>query len=134
MSETFVLLKPETIYRGSVGEIISRFERKGLQIRAISQKVATAQLLEAHYAEHRGKPFFESLVQSMAEQNVICIVLYGPTADTVALVRAMVGDADPLKRLPGTIRFDYSCEKTKNFIHASDSSGAAIREKSLWMQ
>lgn len=133
MNNTFIFLKPDAIERGLVGKILARFEEKGFSITYVTQKIATVELLEQHYAEHREKPFFRKLVESIANKNIICVTLSGPTADTVQLVRQMIGEASPLKRTPGTIRGDYACEQTNNLIHSSDSTDAVIRESGIWL-
>ena len=133
MSETLIILKADALERGLVGKIISRFEEKGLSIEHICTKVGSKNMWEEHYAEHREKPFFSDLVVSMTDKKVICISLRGPNDHTIDLVRAMVGESEPLKRLPGTIRFDFSCERRKNVIHASDSKAAFEHEKLIWL-
>lgn len=129
---TFVLLKPDAVQRGLIGKIISRFEEKGLVLQQICNKKASAALLQAHYAEHQGKPFFGPLVDSMKDQTVICMIWSGP-ADIVAQVRTMVGATNPSERAPGTIR-GVSFERQRNLVHASDSDAAAARETAIWFE
>ena len=130
-TSTFVMLKPDALQRGLVGKIITRFEEKGLVLERICSKNATVAMLRQHYAEHEGKPFFGGLIDSMRDQPVICMVWQGPS-DIVAQVRTMVGATSPADRLPGTIRGDYSHERQRNLVHASDSDSAAKREILVW--
>ncbi len=129
--KTFTFLKPDAIERNLVGKIITRFEEKGFNLVLIKNVVATREILEKHYEEHAGKDFYESLVSTLAGKTVICMVWQGPLS-TVQQVRTMVGDANPEKRIPGTIRGDYSAEKIGNLIHSSDSCDSARREMTLW--
>ena len=128
---TFVLLKPDAVERGLIGKIISRFEEKGLQLQEIQCVVATRTILQVHYAEHEGKPFYENLINAFVNKKVVCMVWSGPS-DIVAQVRTMVGATKPADRMAGTIRGDFSCETQRNVVHASDSDAAAAREIKLW--
>lgn len=128
---TFTFLKPDALQRGLAGKIISRFEEKGLKLSTTKFICATKEILEKHYEEHKEKPFFSGLVNSLVNQNVLCLVWSGP-AGTIAQVRTMIGDANPEKRLPGTIRGDYSAEKLANLIHSSDCADSVERETKLW--
>lgn len=130
---TFVMLKPDALQRGLVGKIVTRFEEKGLVLARICNKNATVALLRQHYAEHEGKTFFGGLIDSMRDQPVICMVWQGSN-DVVAQVRAMVGATNPADRLPGTIRGDFSLERQRNLVHASDSDAAAQREILIWFE
>lgn len=130
MEETFVMIKPDGVGRGLVGEIISRIENKGLKLLQIKLLVASSSILENHYVEHRDKPFFQTLVDSMKDKPVLAMVVEGE--NSIKLMRIMVGDKDPLCASPGTIRGDFALETTKNLIHASDSKESAEREIKIW--
>lgn len=130
MEETFVMIKPDGVERGLVGEIISRIENKGLKLLQIKLLVASSSILENHYVEHRDKPFFQTLVDSMKDKPVLAMVVEGE--NSIKLMRIMVGDKDPLCASPGTIRGDFALETTKNLIHASDSKESAEREIKIW--
>ncbi len=127
MSErTLVFLKPIAVERGLVGEIISRFERKGLKILALKSIVVTRELAEEFYSVHRGKHFFEELVSSLDGRMIVAMILEGRSA--VKVVRKLIGATDPVEAEPGTIRGDYALDITENMVHASDSPESFIRE------
>ena len=127
MSEyTLVFLKPVAIRRGLIGEIISRFERKGLEIKALKMMTITRELAEDFYSVHRGKHFFEELVSSLENKKIVAMVLYGRSA--VKVVRKLIGSTDPVEAEPGTIRGDYGLDITENLVHASDSKESFERE------
>ncbi|WP_128426572.1 nucleoside-diphosphate kinase [Gudongella oleilytica] len=130
MERTFVMIKPDGVDRGLVGEIISRIENKGLKLLNLKLICASSDILENHYMEHRNKPFFQDLVDSMKDKSVLAMVVEGE--NSIKLMRIMVGDKDPLCAFPGTIRGDYAFETTRNLIHASDSLEAAEREIKIW--
>jgi len=130
MERTFVMIKPDGVERGLVGEIISRIENKGLKLIQLKLTCASPDILENHYMEHKNKPFFRDLVDSMKDKPVLAMVVEGD--NSIKLMRIMVGDKDPLCALPGTIRGDYAIETTKNLIHASDSRESAVREITIW--
>ena len=130
MERTFVMIKPDGVDRGLVGEIISRIENKGLKLLNLKLICASSDILENHYMEHRNKPFFQDLVDSMKDKSVLAMVVEGE--NSIKLMRIMVGDKDPLCAFPGTIRGDYAIETTKNLIHASDSRESAVREITIW--
>ncbi len=119
MEQTFIILKPSTITRGLSGDVLSRFERKGLIISGIKMMQLTEELLREHYAHLVDRPFFPSLVNSMMRTPVIVAVLKG--VDAVAVVRAMTGATNCRKAAPGTIRGDFGMSGQENIIHASDS-------------
>lgn len=123
---TLVFLKPISIRRGLVGEIISRFEKKGLEIKALKMLRVSRELAEEFYSVHRGKHFFEDLVNSLADRDIVAMVLYGRSA--VKVVRRLIGATDPVEADPGTIRGDYGLDITENLIHASDSKESFLRE------
>ena len=127
MDRTFVICKPDAVERGLVGEIIGRFERKGLGIVAAELRTLDRATLGRHYAEHDGKPFFDDLVGFMSRGPVVVMVLEGP-ADTYKVVRAMMGATNSRDAAPGTIRGDLGIELTENLVHGSDSPESAARE------
>lgn len=124
------MLKPDAVQRGIVGEIISRFERKGFKIVAMKMLKISRELAEKHYAEHKGKPFFEGLLNYITSSPVIAMVIEGKNA--VKVVRSIVGATNPAEAQPGTIRGDYGLDVGRNVIHASDSLESAKREIALF--
>lgn len=127
MSErTFVILKPSCLKRGIVGEIISRFERKGLKIVQMKILKLRREEVEKLYEQHAEKPFYGRLVEHMLSGRVVLLVLEGRNA--IEVVRRMIGSTDPVEANPGTIRGDYALDKTDNLIHAADSKEAYERE------
>jgi nucleoside-diphosphate kinase len=127
---TFVIIKPDAVQRGLIGEILGRFECKGLQVVAAKFVTPTADIAGQHYAEHNGKPFFPSLISFITSNPVLALALDGDEAITV--VRAMVGLTDGRKSPPGTIRGDFGISKSNNLVHASDSPESAARELAIW--
>ncbi|MET1123874.1 MAG: nucleoside-diphosphate kinase [Archaeoglobaceae archaeon] len=132
MERTFVMLKPDAVQRGLIGEIIRRIERKGLKIVAMKMLRVDRALAERHYAEHRGKPFFEGLVDYITSSPVVAMVVEGKEA--VKVVRTLVGATNPREAAPGTIRGDYGIDVGRNVIHASDSPESAEREINLFFK
>ena len=130
METTLVLIKPDAIQRGLGGEIISRLERKGLRIIAMKMLQIDDALAQRHYAIHRDKPFFSELVDFITSSPIIAIVFQGK--DAVVLVRQMMGETDPAKASPGTIRGDLGVNITHNLIHGSDSQENASKEVALF--
>jgi nucleoside-diphosphate kinase len=128
---TLVILKPDAVERGLVGEILSRFERRSLKIAAMELRTLDAATLGKHYAEHEGKPFYAGLVEFMSRGPVVTLVIEGPE-DTFQVVRDMMGATNPRKAAPGTIRADLGIEFTENLIHGSDSAESAAREISIF--
>lgn len=126
-NRTLVLLKPDAVERRLVGEIVSRFERKGLTISAMQLRTLDADTLARHYAEHQGKGFYADLVAFMARGPVVAMVVSGPD-DTWEIVRSMMGATNPRAAVPGTIRGDLGTIFTENLIHGSDSAASAERE------
>lgn len=124
---TLVLLKPDAVERGLVGEIVSRFERRGLTIDAMQLRTLDKAILANHYAEHQGKPFYADLVDFMSRGPVVAMVVAGPD-DTWELLRSMMGATNPRAAAPGTIRGDLGTIFTENLIHGSDSAESAARE------
>ena len=130
MQRTLVLVKPDGVQRGLVGEIISRLERKGLKIVALKMLQMDRAMAERHYDVHRDKPFFSSLVDFITSGPVIAAVIEGQ--DAVDVVRQMMGETNPLKAAPGTIRGDFGLEVQENLVHGSDSEENAQEEISLF--
>ncbi|KAG4075290.1 hypothetical protein HA402_003081 [Bradysia odoriphaga] len=129
---TFIMIKPDGIQRGLIGEIIQRFERKGFKLVAMKLLQADKTLLMDHYKELSDKPFFENLVKYVGSGPVCPMVWEG--LNVVKTGRSMLGETDPSKALPGTIRGDYSIAIGRNVIHGSDSVESAEREINLWFQ
>ncbi len=128
--KTFAMLKPGALQRRIVGELISRMERKGLKIISMKMMKASRELLQEHYAEHKGKPFFEDLVSYVSSSPVLAMVVAGD--DAIPMLRLLCGATKVDQAVPGTIRGDYAAATTKNIIHASDSPESAEREIALW--
>ncbi|MDQ3044749.1 MAG: nucleoside-diphosphate kinase [Chloroflexota bacterium] len=130
MEQTLVLVKPDGVQRGLVGEIIGRLERRGLKIVALRLQIIDRALGERHYAEHAGKPFHEALVTYISSGPVVAMVLEGP--DAITATRATVGATNPVSAAPGTIRGDLALMIGRNLIHASDGAESAAREVTLF--
>ena len=124
---TFVACKPDAVERGLVGEIIRRFEAKGLKLVAAELRQIDVDTARRHYAEHEGKPFFQSLVDFITRGPAMLMILEGPE-DTWEIVRTMMGATNSAKAAPGTIRGDLSAQFTENLVHGSDSAESAARE------
>ncbi|MFN3215342.1 MAG: nucleoside-diphosphate kinase [Acidimicrobiales bacterium] len=131
MNRTLVLCKPDAVERRLVGEIISRFEAKGLTIAALRMLTIDADLAAQHYAEHVGKPFYDDLVAFIGRSPAVAMVVEGPD-DTWAIVRKMMGATNAADAEPGTIRGDLSAQFTENLVHGSDSAESAEREISIF--
>ncbi len=127
MSRTLVICKPDAVERGLSGEILARFERKGLTLAAVELRSLDGDTLAKHYEEHVGKPFYDDLVAFMSRSPALVAVLEGPE-DTFAIVRTMMGPTNPASAPPGTIRGDYGTIMTENLVHGSDSNESAERE------
>jgi nucleoside-diphosphate kinase len=127
---TLVLAKPDAVQRGLTGEIISRIERKGLRIVALKMLQMDKALAKRHYAVHEGKPFFADLVDFITSGPIVAVVVEGEKA--VEVVRTMMGDTDPKKSAPGTIRGDFGLDIGQNLIHGSDSEENARKEINLF--
>ena len=123
---TLVLVKPDGVARGLVGEVITRLERKGLRLVAAELRTLTAEVAETHYAEHRERPFFGSLVEFITGGPLVALVVEGPNA--VAGTRRLMGVTNPVEATPGSIRGDYALEIGQNLVHGSDSPESAKRE------
>jgi nucleoside-diphosphate kinase len=128
---TLVLIKPDGVARGLVGEIIARIERKGLRLAAMDLRTVDAGLARQHYAEHQGKPFFDSLVEFITGGPLVAAVVEGDRA--IAGFRQLAGGTDPVeKAVPGSIRGDFALITQYNLVHGSDSPESAQREIALW--
>ncbi|MFH0815641.1 MAG: nucleoside-diphosphate kinase [Methanobacteriota archaeon] len=132
MTRTFAMVKPDGVQRGLVGEVVARFERRGLKIAAMKMMQISRELAERHYGEHKGKPFYEPLVGFITSGPVVAMVLEGENA--VQVVRDMMGKTDPQKSAPGTIRADFGMAMSRNIIHGSDSDASAEREIGLFFR
>jgi nucleoside-diphosphate kinase len=127
---TLVLIKPDAVRRGLTGEILTRYERKGLAILAMDQRQVDPALSDAHYAEHIEKPFYPALREFITGSAVIALVLGGDSA--IDVVRAINGATDGRKAAPGSIRGDLALSTSENLVHGSDSGESAVREIALW--
>jgi nucleoside-diphosphate kinase len=130
MERTLVLAKPDAVQRGLIGEIIGRFERKGLKVVGLRFVAVSGELAERHYAVHAGKHFYDGLVEFITSGPVAALALEGP--DAIAVVRRMVGKTMPNEAEPGTIRGDLGISGLRNLIHASDAPETARSELELW--
>lgn len=130
MQKTFIMLKPDTVQRNLVGEIICRFEKKGLKLVALKMLEISREMAGKHYAEHQGKPFFDDLVNFITSGPVVAMIWEGGEAIQVA--RKMMGNTDPLEAPTGTIRGDYGLFMGNNIIHGSDSPESAAKEIALF--
>jgi nucleoside-diphosphate kinase len=132
MQRTLILLKPDAVQRRLVGALLARFECKGLRLVALKLVQASRALAEKHYAVHKGKPFYESLLQFLTSGPTVALVLEGREA--VAVARAMMGVTDPTKAAPATIRGDFALSVQNNLVHGSDSIENAALEIALWFR
>ncbi|MEM9586050.1 MAG: nucleoside-diphosphate kinase [Planctomycetota bacterium] len=130
MQRTLVLLKPDVVQRRLMGEIVSRFEAKGLNIVAMKMLRVTPDLAKQHYAEHVDKPFYPSLEEFITSAPIVALAIDG--LEAIQVVRDMLGATSGLKALPGTIRGDFSSSRQMNLVHASDGPAAAERELELY--
>jgi nucleoside-diphosphate kinase len=130
MDRTLILVKPDAFARGLTGEIIARFERKGLTIVALKHMQVTEDLAKQHYAEHEGKPFFGELVEFITSAPLVAMVLEGHEAITAA--RQVIGATNPLEATTGSIRGDFALEIGKNMVHGSDSVESGQREAGIF--
>jgi nucleoside-diphosphate kinase len=130
IERSLVLIKPDAVRRGLVGEILSRFERKGLVIEALELRTMSPELADEHYAEHVDKAFYPPLKEFMTGGPLVALVLSGD--EVIEVVRTMIGSTDGRKAAAGTVRGDLSLSNRENLVHASDSAGSAQRELALW--
>lgn len=129
---TFVMIKPDAVQRGLVGEILTRFEKKGIKIVALKLVSVSRELAEKHYGIHKGKPFFEPTVEYITSSPVVAMVLEGNNA--IELVRGMMGKTNPQEAAMGTIRGDYGQFIGRNIVHGSDGPDTAKFEINLWFK
>src|SRR3954464_5757142 len=130
MERTLILVKPDAFARGLTGEIVARFERKGLQIVAMRHMQVTEDLAKQHYAEHDGKPFFGELVDFITSGPIVAMVLEGDEA--VKAARQVIGATNPLEATTGSIRGDFATQVGQNMVHGSDSDESSTREIGIW--
>ena len=130
MDRTLILVKPDAFARGLTGEILARFERKGLRIVALKHMTVDEDLAKRHYAEHEGKPFFGELVEFITSGPLVAMVLEGEQA--VAAARQVIGATNPIEAAPGSIRGDFAISVGQNMVHGSDSPESAARESGLF--
>ncbi|MGH9094552.1 MAG: nucleoside-diphosphate kinase [Acidimicrobiales bacterium] len=131
MNRTFVICKPDAVERGLIGEILGRFERKGLRVVAAELRHIDKTIAGEHYGEHVGKPFFDDLIAFITRSPSLLAVIEGPD-DTWEIVRTIMGATNPAQAAPGTIRGDLATITTENLVHGSDSAETARREIGLW--
>src|SRR5271157_6587695 len=130
VQRTLILVKPDAFARGLTGEILARFERKGLRIAALRSLTLERELAERHYAEHAERPFFGELVDFITSGPILAMVLEGP--DAVKAARQLIGATNPLEAAPGSIRGDFAIAVGANMVHGSDSPESAKRETALF--
>lgn len=130
MERSFVMIKPDGVRRGLVGECIRRFEQRGLRLSALRLLTPPRELAEAHYGVHRERPFFQSVVEFICSGPVVAMIVEG--TDAIAAIRQMVGATRPLEAAPGSIRGDYALSVGENIVHASDGPETAAQEIALW--
>lgn len=130
MERTFIIIKPDAVQRGLTGEILRRYEARGLRLIGLKFVNAERTTLEEHYAEHRERPFFPGLIQFMSSGPIVVGVLEGTNA--IEVVRATNGKTNPAEAVPGTIRGDLALEKGRNVVHGSDGPESAAREIGIW--
>jgi len=132
MERTLIIVKPEGVQRGLIGDVISRFERRGLKISSMKLIQITPELAEQHYGVHKGKPFYAGLVKHITSGPVVVAVLEGPKA--ISVVRTTMGATNAAEAIPGTIRGDYALEIGFNIIHGSDGPETAVQEINLFFK
>jgi len=132
MESTLVIIKPDAVQRGLVGEITTRLERRGLKLVGMKLMQIGQELAERHYGIHRGKPFFEGLIRYITSAPVVVMAWQGPNA--IEMVRATMGATNPLQATPGTIRADFALEIGRNLVHGSDGPETAEHELSLFFE
>lgn len=132
IERTLIIVKPDGVQRALVGQVIARFESRGLRIAGLKLMRISRALAEEHYAEHKGKPFYEGTVNYMTSAPVVVMVLEGP--DAIAAARATMGATNPLNAQPGTIRADFGLNISRNIVHGSDKPETAEREINLYFR
>ncbi len=130
MEQTLVLVKPDGVQRGLIGEVIARLERRGLRLAAAKFMDVSQELAETHYAVHKGKPFYEPLIRYITSAPVMAMVWEGPNA--VVAVRQTMGATRPTEAAPGSLRHDFALEVGRNLTHASDTPENGVKEVELW--
>jgi len=130
MDRTLILVKPDAFARNLTGEIIARFERKGLRLVALKLMRLDQATAKVHYAEHEGKPFFDDLVIFITSGPLVAMILEGPNA--IAAARQLIGSTNGLEAAPGSIRGDFAIETRRNLVHGSDSAESAAREMAIY--
>lgn len=132
IERTLILAKSDAVARGLVGEILARFERRGLTIIGLKLVQATADVAKKHYAEHEGKPFFNGLVDYITSAPIVALVIEGN--DVIEGARTLIGATNPIKAAPGSIRGDFAQTIGRNLVHGSDSTESAAREIAIWFK
>lgn len=132
MERSLVLVKPDGVQRGLIGDVISRLERRGLRLTAAKFMTVNQELAETHYAVHKGKPFYEGLIRYITSAPVMAMVWEGPNA--IAAIRQTMGSTRPIEAAPGSIRHDFALEVGRNLTHASDSVENGEQEVDLWFK
>jgi len=132
LERTLVLIKPDGVQRGLIGNVISRFENRGLRLIAAKFLQVSSELAETHYSIHKGKPFYDGLISFITSAPVMAMVWEGPQA--IAAIRQTVGATNPLESAPGTLRHDLALVVSRNIAHASDSLETAFKEIPLWFK
>lgn len=130
MEKTFIMIKPDGVKRGLMGEVINKIERKGFKIIKAKLFKPSEELVKEHYIEHKEKAFYGELTQSIAEKNVMAMEVEGE--NVIEVMRLLIGDKDPRKAPPGTLRGDFANTMTENIVHGSDSEESSKRELKLW--
>jgi nucleoside-diphosphate kinase len=130
IERSLVIIKPDAVQRGLIGDILGRYEKRGLKIAALKLEVVSRETAERHYGEHKGKPFFEGLVEYITSAPSVLLILEGPEA--IAITRTTNGATRPAEAAPGTIRADFGLTIGRNLVHASDSVEAAAREVGIF--
>jgi nucleoside-diphosphate kinase len=132
VQRTFVAIKPDGVERGLIGEVVQRFERRGLKLVGMKFMQVTREMAETHYGEHKGKPFYEGLVSYITSAPILAMALEGK--DAVALARQVIGATNPANAAPGTIRGDLAVEIGRNIVHGSDSPESGKRELGIFFK
>ena len=130
MQKTLIIIKPDGVKRGLIGQVINRIEKKDLKVVEAKLIKPSEDLIKEHYKEHSGKVFYKELIEFFTSGNAMALVVEGENA--ILIMRLLVGATDPLIAAPGTIRGDFALSKTENIVHASDSVESAVREIDLW--
>ncbi len=130
IERSLVIIKPDAVQRGLTGDILGRYEKRGLKIAALKLEVVSRETAERHYGEHKGKPFFDGLVEYITSAPSVLLILEGP--DAIAITRATNGATRPAEAAPGTIRADFGLTIGRNLVHASDSVESAAREVGIF--